>query len=57
MVFFVAPFLVFSIYNKPDALLPLQAVGLITPFSVIVAAFRGAFQGFIKWSIFCILVQ
>lgn len=55
MVFFVAPFLAFSIYNKPDALLPLQAVGLITPFSVIVAAFRGAFQGFYK--IFCILVQ
>lgn len=48
MVFFIAPWLTFEIFNKPEALLPLQAVGLITPFSVIVGAFRGAFQGVYK---------
>jgi stage V sporulation protein B len=47
MVFLVAPWLA-NILNKPEALLPLQAVGLITPFSVIVGAFRGAFQGVYK---------
>lgn len=48
MVFFVAPWLANDIYHKPVALLPLQAVGLITPFSVIVGGFRGAFQGVYK---------
>jgi len=48
MVFFVAPFLAYDIFHKPEALLPLQAVGLITPFSVIVGAFRGTFQGVYK---------
>jgi stage V sporulation protein B len=48
MVFFVAPWLSYEIFNKPEALLPMQAVGLITPFSVIVGAFRGAFQGVYK---------
>ncbi|KZX12624.1 flippase [Methanobrevibacter filiformis] len=48
MVFFVAPWLAFDVFNKPLALYPLQAVGLITPFSVIVGAFRGAFQGVYK---------
>ncbi|AMK15870.1 flippase [Methanobrevibacter olleyae] len=48
MVFFVAPWLAYTIYNKPIALLPLQAIGLITPFSVIVGGFRGAFQGVYK---------
>lgn len=47
MVFFVAPWLA-GYYHKPEALLALQAVGLITPFSVIVGAFRGAFQGVYK---------
>lgn len=48
MVFFVAPYLANDFYGKPEALLPLQAVGLITPFSVIVGAFRGTFQGVYK---------
>jgi stage V sporulation protein B len=48
MVFFVAPFLANDFWHKPEALLPLQAVSLITPFSVIVGAFRGAFQGVYK---------
>lgn len=47
MIFFVAPWLA-AIFKKPDALYPLQAVGLITPFSVIVGAFRGSFQGVYK---------
>ena len=48
MIVFVAPWLSYEFYKKPDILLPLQAVGLITPFSVIVGAFRGAFQGIYK---------
>ena len=48
MFFFVAPWLAFDFFNKPEALLPLQFVGLITPFSVIVGAFRGSFQGVYK---------
>ena len=47
MVFIAAP-IITAYYQKPEALLPLQAVGLITPFSVIVGAFRGAFQGVYK---------
>lgn len=48
MVFFVAPWLANDIFHNKLALLPLQAIGLITPFSVIVGAFRGAFQGVYK---------
>lgn len=48
MIFVVAPYLAFDYLNKPMALIPLQIVGLITPFSVIVGAFRGAFQGVYK---------
>lgn len=47
MIFFVAPFLA-TFFSKPESLYPLQVVGLITPFSVIVGAFRGAFQGVYK---------
>ena len=58
MIVFVAPYLSYEFYKKPDILLPLQAVGLITPFSVIVGAFRGAFQGIYKMEyIYYILVQ
>lgn len=45
MIFVFAPWLAYSWFQKPEALLPLQMVGFITPFSVIVGAFRGAFQG------------
>ena len=48
MIFVVAPWLAYSYLHKPIALVPLQIVGLITPFSVIVGAFRGAFQGVYK---------
>ena len=48
MVFIAAPWIAYDIFNKPISLLPLQAVGLITPFSVIVGAFRGAFQSVYK---------
>ena len=48
MIFVVAPWLAYHYLNKPLALIPLQIVGLITPFSVIVGAFRGAFQGVYK---------
>ena len=48
MIFVVAPWLSYHYLHKPLALIPLQIVGLITPFSVIVGAFRGAFQGFYK---------
>lgn len=33
-------------WNKPAAVLPLQIVAVITPFSVIVGLYRGVFQGY-----------
>jgi len=48
MVFFIAPFLASLNTKMPGLLYPLQAVGFIIPFSVIVGGFRGAFQGVIK---------
>ena len=48
MIFVVAPWLAYGYLNKPLALVPLQIVGLITPFSVVLGAFRGAFQGVYK---------
>ncbi|WP_458456745.1 flippase [Methanobrevibacter sp.] len=48
MIFVVAPYLAYSYLGKPVTLVPLQIIGLITPFSVIVGAFRGAFQGVYK---------
>lgn len=44
VMFFSADWIA-NYYHKPDLALPLQAVSLIMPFSVIVGAFRGAFQG------------
>lgn len=35
-----------GLWNKPEALLPLRLVALIIPFSIIVGALRGVFQGF-----------
>ena len=35
-----------TLWNKPEAILPLRLVALIVPFSVIVGALRGIFQGF-----------
>ena len=48
MIFVVAPWLTDYYLKKPLALIPLQIIGVITPFSVIVGAFRGAFQGVYK---------
>ena len=48
MIFVVAPWLAYFFLKKPLAMVPLQIIGLITPFSVIVGAFRGAFQGVYK---------
>lgn len=48
MIFVVAPYLAYNYLGKPEALVPLQIVGMITPFSVVVGAFRGAFQGVYK---------
>ena len=48
MVFLIAPYLASINPKMPGLLYPLQAVGFIVPFSVIVGAFRGAFQGVIK---------
>ena len=48
MIFVVAPYLAYEFLKKPITMVPLQIIGLITPFSVIVGAFRGAFQGVYK---------
>lgn len=45
VIFFSAPWLANTLFHNPLAQYPFQAVALITPFSVIVGAFRGAFQG------------
>lgn len=37
-----------GMWHKPEALLPLRLVAVIIPFSVIVGAIRGVFQGFYK---------
>jgi len=47
-MFFAAGWIATNIFYKPEATLPFQAISLITPFSVIVGAFRGAFQGVYK---------
>jgi len=48
MIFFIAPFSVSMLPKMPGLLYPLQAVGFIVPFGVIVGGFRGAFQGVVK---------
>ena len=35
-----------GMWNKPEVLMPLRLVALIVPFSVIVGALRGVFQGY-----------
>lgn len=45
VIFFSADWIANNWFHKPAVAYPLQAVALITPFSVIVGAFRGAFQG------------
>jgi stage V sporulation protein B len=48
VMFFSAPYIANNYFHKPEVMYPLQAVALITPFSVIVGAFRGSFQGLYK---------
>ena len=48
LIFFSADWIAHFWFHKPAMVYPLQAVALITPFSVIVGAFRGAFQGVYK---------
>jgi stage V sporulation protein B len=48
LIFVIAPFLAVNYMGKPEVMLPLQIVGLIFPFSVVLGAFRGAFQGVYK---------
>ncbi|MGF7117341.1 oligosaccharide flippase family protein [Methanobacterium oryzae] len=48
IIFFSADWIANYYFHKPAMVYPLQAVALITPFSVIVSIFRGSFQGFFK---------
>lgn len=48
MIFVIAPLLANNFMGKPEVMVPLQIIGLITPFSVVLGAFRGAFQGVYK---------
>jgi len=48
LIFFSADWIANFYFHKPAMVYPLQAVSLITPFSVIVSVFRGSFQGFFK---------
>lgn len=48
MIFLIAPFIANNYMGKPEVMVPLQLIGLITPFSVVLGAFRGAFQGVYK---------
>ena len=45
VIFFLAGPIAIGLHN-PEAILPFQLIALITPFSVIVGAMRGTFQGF-----------
>ncbi|MBE6493509.1 MAG: flippase [Methanosphaera stadtmanae] len=48
ILLFSSDFIANTIFHKPLVVWPLRAVSIITPFSVIVGAMRGAFQGFYK---------
>lgn len=44
VIFILAKPLAIGLFHKPEAVLPFQLIALITPFSVIVGAFRGTFR-------------
>ena len=46
IIFFLAKPIAIGFFNNPEAVVPFQLIALITPFSVIVGAMRGTFQGF-----------
>ena len=48
MIFVIAPVIANYYMGKPEVMVPLQIIGFITPFSVVLGAFRGAFQGVYK---------
>lgn len=48
VLLFSSDFIANNIFHKPLVVWPLRAVSIITPFSVIVGAMRGAFQGVYK---------
>ena len=48
MIFVIGPILANVFLKKPETMLPIQIIGCITPFSVVLGAFRGAFQGVYK---------
>ena len=48
ILLFSSDFIANNIFNKPLVVWPLRAVCLITPFSVVVGAMRGAYQGVYK---------
>ncbi|MDO5825354.1 MAG: flippase [Methanosphaera sp.] len=48
ILLFSSDFIANVIFHKPAVVWPLRAVSIITPFSVVVGAMRGAFQGFYK---------
>jgi len=49
-IFLLAKPLALGVFHKPEAILPFEAVALITPFSVITGEFKGVFQGFYQMS-------
>ena len=48
LLLFSSDFIANNIFHMPDVVWPLRAVSLIPPFSVIVGAMRGAYQGVYK---------
>lgn len=46
LMFLIATPIAIGWWGKPEAVLPLQLVAVITPFSVIVGLYRGVFQGY-----------
>ncbi|OED29578.1 flippase [Methanosphaera sp. WGK6] len=48
ILLFSSDFIANTIFHKPLVVWPLRAVSLITPFSVVVGAMRGAYQGVYK---------
>ncbi len=46
IMFLIAEPIAIGWWGKPNAVLPLQLVAVITPFSVIVGLYRGVFQGY-----------
>ena len=48
LMYILAGYIAIDWWHKPEALLPLQIVAIMAPFSVIVGVFRGVFQGYYK---------